>query len=270
MSRSTLPSCALALVLTLAGCAQPGAVTLLAAPEPLASEPVAEPAEPQADPVVAPEPRTAALPPVLTEDRTDPRSGTLGDWRPLTPALSTPQQFRRVRDQNGVLVVGDSIAKGTAYELATRLDVAHGLLVAVNAHPGRPTEPAADWIVANAHLIPERGIVVVAGANDVFAPFGWWEQVTRVLEAADGRPVYWLTVHVDRWSGDAGLRAADRHNSAWLNEQLRAVAAEHPNLVVVDWAAELTDDWLDDGVHPSAAGTAAWCGLLERALGLAP
>ncbi|TDC49105.1 hypothetical protein E1212_19215 [Jiangella ureilytica] len=78
--------------------------------------------------------------------------------------------------------------------------------------------------------------------------------------------MYWLTVHVDRWRGDAAQRAADRHNSDWINDQLRAVAELHPNLVVVDWAAVVTDDWLADGVHPSPAGITAWCELLETAL----
>ncbi|WP_116951073.1 GDSL-type esterase/lipase family protein [Jiangella endophytica] len=256
MPRFTLPACALTLALALgaaAGCAAPDDVTVLAAPSPLAAQP----------------PSAAALPPALTEDRTVPGTGTLGEWRHRTPSISTPRQFRRVRDADGLLVVGDSIAQATAYELAVRAGAAYGLPVAVNAHPGRPTEPAADWIDENAALIPDRGIVVVSGANDVFAPLGWWRQVERVLAAADGRPVYWLTVHVDRWSGDAVQRAADRSHSDWLNDQLRALAQRHPNLVVVDWAGAVTGDLLSDGVHPSDAGVAAWCDLLERALGLA-
>ncbi|RIQ16358.1 GDSL-type esterase/lipase family protein, partial [Jiangella rhizosphaerae] len=231
-----------------------GGDVVLAAPSPLAARPIG------AD----------ALPPALTEDRTVAGAGTLGEWRQRTPSISTPRQFRRVRDADGLLVVGDSIAQATAYELAVRAGAEHGLPVAVNAHPGRPTEPATDWIVDNAGLIPDRGIVVVSGANDVFAPLEWWRQVERVLAAADGRPVYWLTVHVDRWSGGAEQRWADRHHSDWLNDQLRALAERHSNLVVVDWAGALSDDWLSDGVHPSEAGVVAWCDLLERALGLAP
>lgn len=248
MPRSLLPACALTLLVSaIVGCAAPE-------PEPVAAAPLAAPAPLAAVP----------LPPALTEDRTVPGTGALGDWRELTPLVSTPRQFRRVRDGDGLLVVGDSIARATVDELAA----ASGLSVAVNAHPGRPTPPAADWIVANAGLIPDRGLVVVSGANDVFAPLGWWRQVERVLAAADGRPVYWLTVHVDRWRGDATQRFADRSHSDWLNDQLRAVADRHPNLVIVDWAGALSDDWLSDGVHPSADGVAAWCGLLARAMGL--
>lgn len=260
MPRSTLPSCALMLALTVAACAPPDGDTILAAPAPLAApSPLAAPAVP-----------SATLPPALVEDRTvpGPGSGALGDWQDNTPSISGPERFRRVLEADGVLVVGDSIAQATVHELAVRLDAAYGLPVAVNTHPGRPTAPAVDWIVEHAHLIPERGIVVVSGANDVFAPLDWWRQVERVLAAADGRPVYWLTVHVDRWSGDTGRRQSDRQNSDWINDQLRAVAAGHPNLVVVDWAGAVTDDRLSDGVHPSAAGVAAWCDLLERALGL--
>lgn len=259
MPRSTLSSFSLLLALVAVGAvatqmieddvellAAPSAPTLTA-PAPLAAEP---------------------LPPVLGEDRTAPGSGELGEWRGTTLRTSDPAQFQAVKDADGVLVVGDSIARAAIDELTARLAAAHGLPVAVNAQPGRPTAPAADWIVDNAALIPDRGVVVVAGANDIFAPLGWWRQVERVLAAADGRPVYWLTVHVDRWRGDAAQREADRSNSAWLNDQLRAVAAEYPNLVVVDWAGALSDDWLSDGVHPSEAGVLAWCDLIGTALGL--
>ncbi|TDD66819.1 hypothetical protein E1262_21040 [Jiangella aurantiaca] len=266
MPRFTLPACAL--VLALAACAGPRDVALLAAPSPLAAEPAPPAAEPARE--LPPSPSARALPPALTENRTVPGSGSLGEWRGNTPRISDPDQFRAVVDADGVLVVGDSIARATADALATRLGAAYGVPVAVNAHPGRPTAPAADWIVDHAGLIPDRGIVVVSGANDIFAPLGWWRQVERVLAAADGRPVYWLTVHVDRWSGDAEQRSADRHNSDWINDQLRALAAEHPNLVVVDWAGTLAEDWLSDGVHPSPAGITAWCDLLERTLGLVP
>ncbi|WP_053207269.1 GDSL-type esterase/lipase family protein [Jiangella muralis] len=252
MPRSILPACALTLLVSgVVGCA---------APEPVAV---------QAAPLAGPAPLAAApLPHALTEDRTVPGTGALGEWRELTPVISTPRHLRRVRDGDGLLVVGDSIARATVDELAARVGAASGLSVAVNAHPGRPTAPAADWIVQNAGLIPDRGLVVVSGANDVFAPLGWWRQVERVLDAAGGRRVYWLTVHVDRRRGDATQRSADRSHSAWLNDQLRAVAERHPNLVVVDWAGALSGDWLSDGVHPSAAGVAAWCELLERAMGL--
>lgn len=244
MPRPRFGASSCALVLVLAGCASAGAA-------------------PSA-------PAAAPLPPALTEDRTVPGVGAPGEWRQRTPSVSTPRQFRTVRDANGLLVVGDSIAQATAHELAVRAGAVYGLPVAVNAHPGRPTAPAADWIVEHAGLIPDRGIVVVSGANDVFAPLGWWRQVERVLAAADGRPVYWLTVHVDRWSGDEAQRRADRAHSDWLNDQLEALARRHPNLVLVDWAGTLTGDRLSDGVHPSEAGVAAWCGLLEDALGLAP
>ncbi|TDE15894.1 hypothetical protein [Jiangella asiatica] len=212
------------------------------------------------------------LPPVADPELAPYGSGRLGPWEDYELTLSTPEQFADVLAANGLLVVGDSIGSAVSRECAAVVGTRHGLPIAVNTWPSRPTAPAADWIVENAELIPDRGIVVVSGANDIFDPDGWWRQVERVVDAADGKPVYWLTVHVDRWALPDEVRAADRRNSAWVNDQLRWLAERHPGLVLVEWDAALTPDaaatLLDDGVHPSPAGIDTWCGQVTSAMGL--
>lgn len=205
-------------------------------------------------------------------------SGPHGGWLDKTPSISSPAQFQAVEDGNGVMVFGDSIARQASYELATRLYADHGLLTAVDNWPSRPTYGCVDALEARAHQIPARGVVMACGANDVFSPSKWWQQVARVLELADGKPVYWIAVYVDRWSStDPDMRVADVRNSAWVNQQLYAMANAYPNLEVVDWHAWLSQgyneskiaDVLSDGVHlTSPVGIDNWCDLLTWKMGL--
>lgn len=258
-------------VLVAAGCAPDDEELSAVAARP--GVPVATPAAPAPPPAKA---GSADGPPLGRAPVSDPGtapygSGRLGPWEGKGRALSTMEQFRTVASSDGMLMVGDSIADATARECAARFGAQHGLATAVNTWNSRPTAPAADWIVAHPELIPGRGIVVVAGANDIFDPADWWRQVERVVAAAAGKPVYWLTVHVDRWSMPADVREADRQNSDWINDQLRWQAGLHPQLVLVDWQAAVASaetPLLEDGVHPSVAGVDAWCGLVESALGL--
>lgn len=204
-------------------------------------------------------------------------SGPHGGWTTKTPSISSNAQFQAVRNTNGVMLIGDSIARQAQNELAQRLYDEHGILTAVNNWPSRPTAPAVDWLEAHQSWIPDRGIVMATGANDIFNPHKWWQQVNRVLEIADGRPVYWIAVYVDRWSGaDPWLRAADMRNSAWVNQQLYATANAYPNLKVVDWHAWLSQgpneskiaDLLSDGVHLTTAGIDNYNDLLTLKMGL--
>jgi hypothetical protein len=205
-------------------------------------------------------------------------SGPHGGWLDKTPSISTDAKFQEMHDTNGVLLIGDSIARQAANELAQRLWDDHRVVTAVNNWPSRPCAPAVDWLEDHQAWIPDRGIVMACGANDIFNPAQWWRNVNRVLEIADGRPVYWIAVYVDRWSlTDPDQRAADMRNSAWVNQQLYATANAYPNLKVVDWHAWLSQgyneskiaDVLSDGVHlTSPVGIDNWVDLLTLKMGL--
>jgi hypothetical protein len=204
-------------------------------------------------------------------------SGPHGGWTTKTPSISTDARFAEMVASNGVLLIGDSIARQAASELAQRIWDDHHIYTAVNNWPSRPTAPAVDWLEDHQEYIPDRGIVMATGANDIFNPYKWWQQVNRVLEIADGRPVYWVSVYVDRWSvSDPWQRAADMRNSAWINQQLYATANAYPNLHVIDWFASLNQgynesrvaDLLSDGVHLTPAGVTAWGDLVTLRMGL--
>lgn len=240
--------------------------------------------QPQPAPVATPHdvtPASNVAPMRAPRDLSDPDrapygSGVHGGWLDKTPSVSTPDQFRKVAEQNGVLILGDSIARLTSNEFAQRVWDEHGLPTAVYNWPSRPTYPVADWVEEYAHRIPDRGIVIASGSNDIFNPAKWWRQVQRILDVADGKPVYWISVYVDRWGGSTDQRAADVRNSAWVNQQLYAMQVHNPNLIVVDWFAYLSQGynesnvkaWLSDGVHPTASGVDAWCDLLALRMGL--
>lgn len=205
-------------------------------------------------------------------------SGALGDWTNLGRSISTPAQFDNVADVNGVLIIGDSITNANAYDLAVKVGQRHGLPLAVNAWNGRPTAPAVDWLEANVGTdgIPERGLVMACGTNDIFRPLRFWEQVNRVMALADGRPVYWVNVFAARSGVSAAMRLADMRNSAMVNEQIARQLRVYPNLRIVEWFSSLggghnesnVDAWLSDGVHCTPAGRVAWCDLILDAMGL--
>lgn len=205
-------------------------------------------------------------------------SGPLGDWTNLSRSISTPAQFQAVHDQNGVLIIGDSITNANAYELATRVWAEHSLPLAVNAWNGRPAAPAIDWLEANVGAvgIPDRGLVVACGTNDIFRPLGFWQQVNRVLALAAGRQVYWVNVFAARAGVSAAMRLADMRNSAVVNEQIARMQSANPNLRIVEWFSTLAggynesliDQYLSDGVHCTVAGRDAWCNLIMQAMAL--
>lgn len=224
--------------------------------------------------------RPAGLAAAADPSRAPYGSGSLGPWENLGKKISTIAQFENVHTTNGVMIFGDSITVANSYELAVRVGQQHGLPLAVNAWSGRPTEPAVDWFEANvAHLIPERGVVMACGTNDIFRPPGWWRQVDRVMALADGKPVYWVSVFAARTGVHPDMRLADMRNSAWINEQLARKAAAYSNLHIIEWFAQLAtghnesniDAWLRDGVHTNdTVGRDAWCNAILSAPGYLP
>jgi hypothetical protein len=261
-------------LLRLGGIATLAAVVLLACTVPSSPAPAPETSAPQS--------LRLGTSPKAPKSMQDPArapygSGAHGGWLDKPYSASTPEQFQKVVDENGILILGDSIARQTSNEYAQRMWDQHELPTAVFNWPGRPTAPVADWVEEFHRRIPDRGIVIASGSNDIFYPKYWWKQVQRVLDVADGRPVYWVSVYVDRWgSSDPDQRVADLRNSAWINQQLYAMQVHNPNLIVVDWFAYLSQGyneanvagWLTDGVHPTTAGIDAWSDLLELRMGL--
>lgn len=184
-------------------------------------------------------------------------SGKHEPWENNTTSISPPAQIHRAMDADGLFMFGDSIAVQDAGALAERLRDRTGDVLAVHNWSGRATSPAVDALAAWArdYGLPGR-ILMATGANDVFHPPVFAEQIDRAMAlAGPTRTVLWVNVHVARTGQPADVRLADQRNSAWVNLQLADAQRCHPHLRIVRWAEFLAAEpsrlatHLSDGVH---------------------
>jgi hypothetical protein len=184
-------------------------------------------------------------------------SGTLGPWQNLLRRISPEDEIRDVLTFNGIFMFGDSIAVQDESGLEQLLAARTGDSIAVHNWSGQPTSAAvdalADW--SQNYGLPDR-IVMAAGTNDIFDPPSFGAQVERAMAiAGPNRTVYWVNVQVSRFRQNSETQAADRANSAWINQQLEEAAMRHPNLRIIHWAEFLAAQpdgltkYLRDGVH---------------------
>jgi len=159
------------------------------------------------------------------------------------PSTAPPSAILSANPLGGVLVVGDSLALGSAPYLHTAFRPA---TVTQDLREGRGTAEGAR--IAAEH--PGIGIIVASlGTNDdprtqIFRP-----AADALVRSAEGRCLVWATVH----------RPGDVDGVGWsnINAIIRSEATAHTNVVVVDWAAEQAahPSWVEgDGVHLTAAG----------------
>jgi peptidoglycan/LPS O-acetylase OafA/YrhL len=156
----------------------------------------------------------------------------LPDVAPPSPAPAPPVGVPSA----SALVVGDSIALGSAESLRHAL----GAGTTVNAKVGRQFSAAPDivsaWVAVN-----DGPVVIDLGANGTVSA----DDIDAVLAAAGDRRVVLVGVHVPRRWQDGN------------NDVLRAAAAAHPTVAFVDWDA-LVDAHPGvlgpDGVHPDPTG----------------
>ena len=184
-------------------------------------------------------------------------SGTLGPWQNLLRRVSPEDQIRDTLTFNGIFMFGDSIAVQDGTELEQLLADRTGDSIAVHNWSGQPASASvdalADW--SRTYGLPGR-IVMAVGTNDIFDPPAFGAQVERAMAiAGSDRTVYWVDIEISRFRQSAEVQAADRANSAWINQQLEEAAARHPNLRIIHWAEFLNTQpdglgkYLRDGVH---------------------
>jgi lysophospholipase L1-like esterase len=172
-----------------------------------------------------------------------------------------------------VLVVGDSITARCYPALRTAL-AAKGKTSAVVAQSGADIWQLTDLLMGDQLTVPPV-VVMAAGTNNVFNPFGASAQVARAANWTNqvGSKLYW----VDTYVGRPAYLASDIRNSGQVNA---AIYATVPN--VIGWTPALTSAvgrgralsyYLQDGVHPWAAagtghgnGCAYWAGVIASRL----
>jgi len=175
-----------------------------------------------------------------------------------------------------VTVFGDSVATSMAYDpdakrilgrgIDLQLEVAACRRVGDTSCPYDGVRPP-NVIERATQLGAELGpvVVVIVGYNDYEANYADnIEQALSVFRRAGVRSVLWATLRESRQS------------YANMNDTIRAAAAKHPELTVLDWnaLARTHADWVQpDGIHLTAAGAEGMATMVDDALvqlGVAP
>lgn len=166
-----------------------------------------------------------------------------------------------------VTVIGDSSAAAIEYEPTARTILARGidldLQIAVcrrlvdNSCPYKGSRPPT--LVALLPSIQLGSTVVVAvGYNDSEDTFSESVETTlKALGKAGVVHILWLTLR------------SERQSYIQMNDVIRAAAAHHPGLTVVDWNAysRSHQDWFQpDGLHLTDSGATAMATLVHRSL----
>lgn len=158
------------------------------------------------------------------------------------------------KDGRSVLVVGDSLAEGTAFDwyhdgrsLKRRLATA-GWRVREKYGNGLQLEGGVDLIARWPARLPPVLVVQLGTNSDPRLPAAFRKLVMRVVDVAGpGRCVVWVNLF-----GPLGY--------APLNRVLDRIATARPGFRVVDWAgaAARNPEWFEQdvamGVHPMPAG----------------
>ena len=247
-----------------------GAASLVAAgcaDEPAGSTAVAGPLEtvvlgvvPDAPTPLEPPPPPATPPPttLVVEPEIEPIDGPIGE----------------VVEGNRVLLIGDSaMATLTRRQDGIACPVLPdiGWQVRVEAEIGRFVSFATEVIELAVVDSGEDWDVVglMFGLHVDTPPEEFGQVMSAVIERLDGRPVIVYTV-----AERTGPDAASDEIAVALNEQIRSLRDEHPNVVILDWAEQVntedTVDLVDADRVPTTAGMERLVILTAYALGTFP
>jgi lysophospholipase L1-like esterase len=163
------------------------------------------------------------------------------------------------RHRPAVALIGDSITANLESTARGRLGGDYAL--SVDGRPGFLADQQLPTAVNTARF-PFDQVVINLGTNDVMNSDHDLEETTASLGQITGavaviRCAHLVTVSEEMVNdtGDAGPRARR------LNDAIRAIAAEHPNVRVIDWATierdyerEHGETITTDTVHPNDVG----------------
>jgi len=189
---------------------------------------------------------------------TEAPSTAPADSRPATEASLTsasaeaetnPASAAPAFDQK-ITFIGDSIAIDVAPDLES-----HYANIGVDGKVSRQFA-AASQIVSGYVAANKLGDIVVIelGSN---GPFSASNMRSLIELAGPDRAIYFVNTNVPR---------------SWcpvINNTIASVAAEYPNVQVIDWygaSAGHSEYFGKDAVHPNAAGSAAMAALVEQAI----
>jgi hypothetical protein len=168
-----------------------------------------------------------------------------------------------------VTVIGDSVVDAVALTPEARSLLAQGIDLELELAPCRRIgqascpykgvrPPTVIDLVQTLGAQLGSTVVIAVGYNDFEDAYaGNIEDALAALRTAGVTRVLWLTLR------------ADRHPYLSMNDDIRAAAARHPEMTVVDWNlySRSHPDWFQpDGLHLTGAGATAMATLLHQAL----
>jgi hypothetical protein len=172
------------------------------------------------------------------------RGSSIERWLPLPPeglVVGGPRAF----------MLGNSILEGGAPALALALP---DWTLEVDASNGRSSGEGAS--IAEVRTVQDPVVVVELGTNDR-DPDAFRSNAQRILRTFRDVPlVLWQTVE-----GPPEVVATDE-----VNDQILALAGRRPNVSLADWATEVPDEILSDGVHPDPEHQDAMAALVAPLL----
>ena len=148
------------------------------------------------------------------------------------------------------LIIGDSVTEGAAPALEAALPEA-----LVDGAVSRQLYVGQDVYAADVASGYDPDVVIFAlGGNSLIRDES---TVQALIDAVDGKPMFFVTIRSPYPLQDLN------------NEILRRYASENANVGIIDWCGESeghSEYLVDDGVHLTDAGAAAFSQLIRRAL----
>lgn len=187
-------------------------------------------------------------------------SAIAGGWGPIASATSRTAPVDASVSAS-VLFVGDSHLRSSVGLLQPLLvDRPGGIATTFNAFGGLGADDSNYIRLRMSGARVATGgfdaIVVSLGTNDVeneAVTAGVPAHIDRIVDAAAGTPVLWLTLAETMYHREAG--------AASFNADLRSAVGRHPNLTLVDFGPvwDQHPEYFDsDGIHLGTAGQAAF------------
>lgn len=179
----------------------------------------------------------------------------------LRPTFAGGVAAAELVEHNRVIVIGDSIAASTSDrysgETCTALADA-GWLVEIDAEAGRHVEFGVTVVDERLPEAEFDAAVVMLGSNYRGNPQRYEEGLRHIVAALAPRPTVVLTV------------TEFQPDRVEVNDVIRAVAADHDNVRVIDWAAVTAADpglLTGDGLHLNPQGRVRFAELIAADLG---
>jgi peptidoglycan/LPS O-acetylase OafA/YrhL len=192
----------------------------------------------------AKQPATTVTPTTNKTGTTTPGKGTV-----KPPGKGTTTTTAKPSQRGGVLAIGDSVMLGAA---GTMRNVVPGITVdaIVSRQPGHGAGIMEAY--KGALALPDD-VVIHLGTNGRLTP----EMFDAMMNAAQGRQVYWITARVPRvWEAES-------------NASIRQGVPRYKNAHLLDWKeyAGCHDDWfVNDGFHLRTPGQTAYSYFIRDGL----